>query len=235
MTPDERRIELATNLAEVRERIALAATSAARLPDEVMLVVVTKTWPAEDVALLASMGVCDVAENRDQEAAPKAAALGMLGGPVVRWHFIGQLQRNKARSVARYADQVESVDRESLVAALSAARDPEQPLDVLIQVSLDGEVARGGSLPDAVPRLADLVESTSSLRLRGVMAVAPLDEDPRRAFGRLRELSERLRESHPEADRISAGMSGDLEAAIAEGATQVRIGTAVLGHRPALG
>lgn len=234
MTPDERRIELATNLAEVRERIALAATSAARLPDEVMLVVVTKTWPAEDVALLASMGVCDVAENRDQEAAPKAAALDTLGGPVVRWHFIGQLQRNKARSVARYADQVESVDRESLVAALSAARDPEQPLDVLIQVSLDGEVARGGSLPDDVPRLADLVESTSSLRLRGVMAVAPLDEDPRRAFGRLRELSERLRESHPGADRISAGMSGDLEAAIAEGATQVRIGTAVLGHRPSL-
>jgi len=234
MTPDERRIELATNLAEVRERIALAATSAARLPDEVMLVVVTKTWPAEDVALLASMGVCDVAENRDQEAAPKAAALDALGGPVVRWHFIGQLQRNKARSVARYADQVESVDRESLVVALSAARDPEQPLDVLIQVSLDGEVARGGSLPDDVPRLADLVESTSSLRLRGVMAVAPLDEDPRRAFGRLRELSERLRESHPGADRISAGMSGDLEAAIAEGATQVRIGTAVLGHRPSL-
>ncbi len=234
MTPDERRSELATNLAEVRERIALAATSAARLPDEVMLVVVTKTWPAEDVALLASMGVCDVAENRDQEAAPKAAALDTLGGPVVRWHFIGQLQRNKARSVARYADQVESVDRESLVAALSAARDPEQPLDVLIQVSLDGEVARGGSLPDDVPRLADLVESTSSLRLRGVMAVAPLDEDPRRAFGRLRELSERLRESHPGADRISAGMSGDLEAAIAEGATQVRIGTAVLGHRPSL-
>ena len=234
MTPDERRLELATNLAEVRARIALAATSAARSPDEVTLVVVTKTWPADDVAMLVSMGVTDVAENRDQDAAPKAAALAALGVPAVRWHFIGQLQRNKARSVARYADQVESVDRESLVAALSAAREPERPLEVLIQVSLDGEVARGGALPVDVPRLADLVVSTSSLRLRGVMAVAPLDEDPRRAFGRLRELSERLRASHPEADRISAGMSGDLEAAIDQGATQVRVGTAVLGHRPAL-
>ena len=234
MTPDERRLELATNLAEVRARIALAATSAARSPDEVTLVVVTKTWPADDVAMLVSMGVTDVAENRDQDAAPKAAALAALGVPAVRWHFIGQLQRNKARSVARYADQVESVDRESLVAALSAAREPERPLEVLIQVSLDGEVARGGALPVDVPRLADLVVSTSSLRLRGVMAVAPLDEDPRQAFGRLRELSERLRASHPGADRISAGMSGDLEAAIDQGATQVRVGTAVLGHRPAL-
>ena len=234
MTPDERRLELATNLAEVRARIALAATSAARSPDDVTLVVVTKTWPAEDVAMLVSLGVADVAENRDQDAAPKAAALAALGSPAVRWHFIGQLQRNKAKSVARYADQVESVDRESLVAALSAAREPERPLEVLIQVSLDGEVARGGALPADVPRLADLVESTSSLRLRGVMAVAPLDEDPRQAFGRLRELSERLRASHPGADRISAGMSGDLEAAIDQGATQVRIGTAVLGHRPAL-
>ena len=234
MTPDERRLELATNLAEVRGRIALAATSAARSPDDVTLVVVTKTWPAEDVAMLVSMGVADVAENRDQDAAPKAAALAALGSPAVRWHFIGQLQRNKAKSVARYADQVESVDRESLVAALSAAREPERPLEVLIQVSLDGEVARGGALPADVPRLADLVESTSSLRLRGVMAVAPLDEDPRQAFGRLRELSERLRASHPGADRISAGMSGDLEAAIDQGATQVRVGTAVLGHRPAL-
>ena len=234
MTPDERRLELATNLAEVRARIALAATSAARSPDEVTLVVVTKTWPADDVAMLVSMGVTDVAENRDQDAAPKAAALAALGVPAVRWHFIGQLQRNKAKSVARYADQVESVDRESLVAALSAAREPERPLEVLIQVSLDGEVARGGALPVDVPRLADLVVSTSSLRLRGVMAVAPLDEDPRQAFGRLRELSERLRASHPGADRISAGMSGDLEAAIDQGATQVRVGTAVLGHRPAL-
>ena len=234
MTPDERRLELATNLAEVRARIALAATSAARSPDDVTLVVVTKTWPADDVAMLLSMGVTDVAENRDQDAAPKAAALAALGAPAVRWHFIGQLQRNTAKSVARYADQVESVDRESLVAALSAAREPERPLEVLIQVSLDGEVARGGALPVDVPRLADLVVSTSSLRLRGVMAVAPLDEDPRRAFGRLRELSERLRASHPGADRISAGMSGDLEAAIDQGATQVRVGTAVLGHRPAL-
>jgi pyridoxal phosphate enzyme (YggS family) len=171
-----------------------------------------------------------VGENRDQEAAGKAAELADLA---VRWHFLGQLQRNKARSVAGYAAMVHSVDRPELAAALATAvrRSGRGPLDVLIQVSLDGETARGGVAPDGAGALAATVDGTPELRLAGVMAVAPLGADPGPAFARLAEVAAEVRAGHPAARVISAGMSGDLDAAIRHGATHVRIGTALLGGR----
>lgn len=231
-----RSAELAANVADVNERIDRACNAAGRSRDELTLVAVTKTWPADDVVRLAILGVTDVGENRDQEAAPKHDDVALLDPSTqLRWHFIGQLQRNKARSVARYCDVVQSVDRESLIAALATAREPEVPLTVLLQVSLDGRTARGGALDDDIPSLADAVESTASLRLGGLMAVAPLDADPDEAFARLWRVSERLRIDHPLATAVSAGMSGDLEAAIRQGATHIRVGTSILGHRPAFG
>jgi pyridoxal phosphate enzyme (YggS family) len=227
---DARRDELAANLREVVARIDAAATAVGRDPSELTLVVVTKTWPASDVRLLASLGVREVGENRDQEAAPKAAELADL--PLV-WHFVGQLQTNKVRSVARYADVVESVDRPRLVDALDrAAQQAGRRVRCLVQVALDDEPARGGVPPAQLASLADQVAAATSLDLGGVMAVAPLGTDPEAAFARLAALAQRLRVDHPEARTVSAGMSHDLEAAVRHGATHVRIGTAVLGHRP---
>ncbi|MBI1377532.1 MAG: YggS family pyridoxal phosphate-dependent enzyme [Frankiales bacterium] len=230
-----RRDELAANLARVHARIEGAERRAGREPGSVTLVVVTKTWPAEDVALLAGLGVREVAENRDQEARPKHDACAGLG---LRWHFVGQLQRNKARSVAGYADVVESVDRPELVEALArAAEHADRTLDVLLQVDLaqPPQPGRGGADPADLARLADDVAARDRLRLRGLMAVAPLGEDPAAAFARLAEAAASLRRDHPGADVLSAGMSGDLEEAVAAGATHVRVGTAVLGGRPGLG
>lgn len=229
-----RREELAANLREVRARIDAAAVASGRRPEEVTLVAVTKTWPASDVALLAGLGVTDVAENRDQEARPKHEATAGLG---LRWHFVGQLQRNKARSVAAYADVVQSVDRAELATALDrAAISHGRTLDVLLQVDLADppQPHRGGVAPADVDRLADTVAGCAALRLAGLMAVAPLGEDPVPAFARLEALSRALVARHPGAVMVSAGMSGDLEAAVATGATHVRVGTAVLGGRPAL-
>jgi len=322
----DRRAQLAANLDEVRGRIARACSAAGRAPSAVTLVAVTKTYPASDVELLASLGVTDVGENKDQEAAAKAAAVPAA----LRWHFVGQLQRNKAKSVVRYADVVQSVDSLRLVAALSkaAVEHRKSPLEVLIQISLDGDPSRGGAIasgevgvavgsggvvaaggaavsdaaadspapsaaresgsagPSAqgadaadrslsvstsslsVPlspsasmsirsalnhassdisglpgtadserdlwRVAEAVAAADGLRLGGVMAVAPIGWDPDRAFELLARLAERLRAQHPGATTVSAGMSGDLEAAIRHGATHVRIGTSLLGMRNTL-
>ena len=195
------------------------------------LVAVTKTYPASDVVLLADLGVTDIGENKDQEASSKAASVREAGASV-RWHFVGQLQRNKAKSVVSYADVVESVDSLRLVSALSrAASRRSSPLDVLAQVSLDGDPSRGGAVESDIPRLAEAIASSPHLRLRGLMAVAPMDWPPERAFSNLAEVSNRLVASYPEATVISAGMSGDLEEAIKHGATHVRIGTSLLGMR----
>ncbi|MFD6716211.1 alanine racemase [Micromonospora sp. TSRI0369] len=237
----ERRAEIAAGLARVRARIDDACAAAGRQRDEVTLVAVTKTYPASDVVALAGLGVTDVGENRDQEAAGKAAAVAE-SGEAPRWHFIGQLQRNKARSVVRYADVVQSVDSVRLAAALDAAAGAvrDRPLDVLVQVSIDGDPARGGALPgDADPQrgldpVAAAVAGADALRLAGLMAVAPLGWEPDRAFARLAEVAARLRADHPGATVLSAGMSGDLESAIGHGATHVRVGSALLGMRPAL-
>jgi pyridoxal phosphate enzyme (YggS family) len=231
---EQRRAELAANLLDVHARIDAAAVAAGRDPAEVTLVVVTKTWPSSDVALLADLGVTDVGENRDQEARAKHAETSALG---LRWHFVGQLQRNKARSVAAYADVVHSVDRVELVTALDrAAAEHGRELTALIQVDLADppQPHRGGVVPDAVADLAAAVAGAEALRLGGVMAVAPLGAEPGAAFARLTQVAERLRTAYPDARMVSAGMSGDLEEAVAAGATHVRVGTAVLGGRPAL-
>jgi pyridoxal phosphate enzyme (YggS family) len=224
----------------VEERIAAACSAAGRPRTSVTLVVVTKTFPAADVRRLAGLGVHDVGESRDQEAAAKAAELAALP---LRWHYVGRLQSNKARSVASYATVVHSVDRANLLGPLgSGAERAGRDVRVLLQVSLDGDPARGGvPVPegdggyDALLRLADQVAGAPALRLSGLMAVAPRDADPAAAFERLARVSARLRSAHPEAGWVSAGMSGDLEAAVAAGATHLRVGSAILGSRPPLG
>lgn len=227
-----RRDQLAAGLAQVHARIASAAGTAGRDASEVTLVVITKFWPAADVRLLAALGVADVGENRDQEASGKAAECADLA---LRWHFVGQLQSNKAHSVATYADTVHSVDRRRLVGALSrGAGDAGREVGCLLQLSLDGDTSRGGALAEELPALADAVAAAPWLQLRGVMAVAPVGARPAEAFDRLAKAADRLRRDHPEARWISAGMSGDLEAAVAAGATHVRVGSAILGERPPL-
>ncbi len=224
--------ELTGNLDAVRRRIRTACESSGRAPDDVALVVVTKFFPATDVRILADLGVTDVGENRHQEAEAKAAECADLG---LRWHFIGGLQSNKAAAVASYADVVESLDRAKLVAPLSrGAHARGHDVDVLLQVSLDppGADHRSGADPGDLALLAERVEEAGMLRLRGLMAVAPLGEEPEAAFARLAEIREGFVHDHPEATEVSAGMSGDLEAAIAHGATHVRVGSAVLGPRP---
>ncbi|MFJ9851905.1 YggS family pyridoxal phosphate-dependent enzyme [Streptomyces sp. NPDC101150] len=238
---DVRRTQLADNLARVEERIADACATAGRPRDDVNLIVVTKTYPASDVRLLAELGVRQVAENRDQDAAPKAAECADLP---LTWHFVGQLQTNKVRSVARYAGIIQSIDRARLVTALSKeAVRAERELGCLIQVALDAESgeqgSRGGVAPDGVAALADAIAGAQGLRLDGVMTVAPLSGPyagrQLAAFERLMEISTDLRVNHPAANMVSAGMSADLEDAVQAGATHVRVGTAVLGVRPRLG
>ncbi|MQS11843.1 YggS family pyridoxal phosphate-dependent enzyme [Streptomyces kaniharaensis] len=233
--------ELGTNLDVVERRIVDACAAAGRARNEVTLVVVTKTYPAEDTALLAALGVTDVAENRDQDAAPKAERCRNLP---LDWHFVGQLQTNKVRSVVQYANHVHSVDRLRLVESLSAAvlKSERPELGCLVQVALDKEHGEGehraGVAPVDVAELADAIAGAPGLRLDGVMTVAPLSGplagDPARAFDRLAEIATAVRTAHPAATMVSAGMSGDLEQAIAAGATHVRVGTAVLGVRSPL-
>ncbi len=229
MSDSSRREELAARLAEVRRRIAKACDVAGRDPGDITLIAVTKTHPASDVRLLSELGLSDVGENRDAEAAPKAAQCADLD---LAWHFIGQLQTNKCASVARYARVVHSVDRLRLVRALGqAARRADRVIDCLIEVSLDGDPARGGAPAGEVPALAEALEAEPGLVLGGVMAIAPLGMAPAEAFARLRGSAEAVRAVRPSAAVISAGMSGDLEAAVEAGATHLRIGTALLGDR----
>jgi pyridoxal phosphate enzyme (YggS family) len=240
MTHEEQRTEeLAANLAAVHERIARGCADAGRDPADVTLVVVTKYFPASDLLLLHRLGVRHFGENRDQEAGEKfrqvRRTLAESGDPDATFHFIGQLQSNKARHVAAYADVVQSVDRRKLVDALAAgAHLADRQLAVLLQVSLDGDTSRGGALPDELAELADAVAAQGLLRLAGVMAVAPLEAQPDDAFALLRSVADGIRARHPGAEWVSAGMSGDLEAALRHGATHLRVGTAILGSRPSL-
>ena len=239
----DRATQVAQALAGVRARIEAACRAAGRAND-VGLVVVTKFHPASDVAILAGLGVTDVGENRDQEARRKREELEQLPGidaaavSGLRWHMLGQVQRNKAASVVRWADLVESVDRPELAAALGrAAQAAGRTLDVLVQVSLDplDRPERGGVPVPGVQELADTVAGTAGLRLAGVMAVAPHPDEgvpAGAAFARLDRVHADVIARHPQARILSAGMSDDLQEAIAHGATQVRIGAAVLGPRP---
>jgi PLP dependent protein len=225
---------LEESLRAVQGRIAAAARAAGREPEAVRLLAVSKTWPADDVRALAGLGQLDFGENRAQELTVKAADLTDLP---LRWHFVGQLQRNKAAAVARLGTVVHSVDRPALARVLArVGEETGRPVEVLLQVDLGGpegeDAARGGVEPAAVPALADAVAGLPGLRLLGLMAVAPRGADPAPAFARLAALADRVRADHPEATELSAGMSGDLEQAIAAGATLVRVGTAIFGRRP---
>ncbi|WP_243793255.1 YggS family pyridoxal phosphate-dependent enzyme [Saccharopolyspora gloriosae] len=236
---DCRRAELAESLDEVRQRLEAACKAAGRSAADVELLAVTKTFPARDVALLVDLGLTAFAENREQEARPKVVEFDELRPDSgARWHMVGQLQRNKARSVARWADVVESVDSPRLVEALSGAvrnaleaGERTRPLEVLVQVNLDEAAGRGGCAPGDVLTLAETITTTSELRLRGVMAVAPQSTRPDVAFDTLSLIATQLQRDFPEAGEISAGMSGDLESAVAHGSTRVRVGTALLGGR----
>lgn len=222
---------LAGNLRAVEDRLRRAATAAGRSREELTLVAVSKTRPAADVLALAALGPSDFGEARWQELARKQQEVA-AHDVSPRWHFLGRLQRNKARSVGAAVDVVHSLDRAELCEPLArGARSHGRTLDVFVQVSLDGDPSRGGIGESGLPALADAAAEADALRLVGLMAVAPQHLAPRVAFARLRELSERLRERHPDATALSAGMSGDLEDAITEGATHLRIGTALFGSR----
>ena len=220
---------LGDRLALVADQVAGAASAAGRDPSTITTIVVTKFHPAALVRELHGLGVRDVGENRHQEAQAKSAELADLEG--LRWHFVGQLQSKKARQARRYAHAVHSLDRESVVRAIADDADG-LVVDGFVQVALDDDPGRGGVPPADVERLVELVLDSPGLRLRGVMAVAPLGEPARPAFARLRAVSDRVRALDPGADAISAGMSQDHADAVAEGATHLRIGTAVTGPRP---
>lgn len=221
--------EIAGGLAEVEQRIDAACQAVGRTREEITLIVVTKTHPASDVDLLAELGVTDVGENRHPEAGDKHAEVSR----VVRWHFLGGLQTNKAGAVARYSDMIHSVDRIKLAHSLSrGAEAAGRTLECLIQVDFDStDPGRSGVAPAGIPDLADAIATSSHLTLRGLMTVAPLGDDPAPHFEHLRQLSAALRGDHPDAAIVSAGMSADFEAAIGAGATHLRIGRSVLGAR----
>ena len=231
---DARDEELQSGLGRVRARIRTACAAVDRPPEDVTLVVVTKTFPASDVRRLAALGVRDIGENRHQEARGKVRECADLD---LSWHFIGRLQSNKAAAVAGYATAVHSVDRLSLVGPLSkGAHGAGRTVQCLVQVSLDDPAAsdRGGAAPGQLDELSAAIEDADALTLRGLMAVAPLDADPEDAFARLARIMREFRAEHPRATWLSAGMSGDLETAVKFGATHVRVGSAVLGLRPPL-
>ncbi|OBG30659.1 YggS family pyridoxal phosphate enzyme [Mycobacterium alsense] len=244
----ERESELTRALAAVRSRLAAAAEAVGRNVSEIELLPITKFFPATDVAILSRLGCRCVGESRDQEAAAKVAEVARLAGSSERpdlrqlqWHMVGRIQRNKARSLARWAHTAHSIDSARLVTALdravsaALAEDHRQdPLRVYVEVSLDGDVSRGGvdiTEPGAVDRVCAQVEESKSLRLLGLMGIPPLDWDPERAFDLLRSEHLRVLESHPDAVGLSAGMSNDLEMAVKHGSTCVRVGTALLGPR----
>ena len=227
----DRKLQLQSNLNLVRKEIDEACLAANRAPSEVTLIVVTKTWPASDVEILADLGVTDVGENRDQEAKPKFEEVKDRN---LTWHTIGQLQTNKAKSVATWADVVHSVDRSDLVNALGkAVQIRSKPLAVLIQVDLDPSPKdnRGGAALIEVMQLATLISQTPGLELQGVMGVAPLDGDDSVAFALLQKVSQEVQAFKSSANWISAGMSGDFETALKFGATHLRIGSSILGNR----
>jgi pyridoxal phosphate enzyme (YggS family) len=219
-----RSAEIAANLDSVKSRINSAAQNSGRATDEITLIVVTKTFPASDVKILYELGVRDFGENRDQEASVKAAELPDDS----RWHFQGQIQSNKLKSIVGWADVIHSIDDVAHAAKLNSL---VSAIDVFIQVSLDNLPNRGGVLPDLIPGFLEEVSAFPNLNIRGLMAVAPLGEEPVRAFQRLKVLSELVKKSHPKSWEISAGMSNDFEAAISQGATHIRIGSQILGVR----
>ncbi len=222
-------ISLPERLGAVHADIRDAVRESGRDPASVTTIVVTKFHPAMMVQELAELGVRDFGESRHQEAREKVTE---VADSTLTWQFVGQVQGKKARQISAYSSVIHSVDRESLVNALEST---ERTTDCFLQLNLTDDPSRGGVSLDALVPLADRVLSTPGIRLMGVMAVAPLGEDSRRAFSRVRQASEMLRTVAPDAVWISAGMSGDYREAILEGATHLRIGTAITGNRPLSG
>jgi PLP dependent protein len=244
LSPD-RESELADALAALRMRLAAAAEAAGRKVDEIELLPITKFFPATDVAILSRLGCPAIGESREQEASAKVDEVARLLGPAstpVRWHMVGQIQRNKARSLADWVHTVHSVSSIRVVRALDRAVAAALAegrrhglLRVYVQISLDGDESRGGvdmSNPDAVDEICAQVDACQALELVGLMGIPPLDWDPETAFARLQLEHRRVLESHPRAAGLSAGMSNDLEMAVEHGSTCVRVGTALLGRRP---
>jgi len=218
----DRKAEIAQNLQEVKERIIGASKSVNRDPNEIKLIVVTKTFPISDIEILRELGESNFGENRDQEAGPKAEAIPAT------WHFQGQIQSNKIKSICEWADVVHSISSEKEI--LKFAQSPRKH-QVFLQVSLDGEVGRGGASPADLAQLADLVNESNNLELMGLMAVAPLGVEPMKAFADLALINQGFAGRYPNSKYLSAGMSGDFEAAIKYGATHIRIGSSILGSR----
>ncbi|WP_375487609.1 YggS family pyridoxal phosphate-dependent enzyme [uncultured Mycobacterium sp.] len=242
---EERELELANALAALRSRLATAAEAAGRKLEEIELLPITKFFPATDVAILSRLGCTSVGESRDQEASAKVREVAQLLGPTsppLCWHMVGQIQRNKARSLARWSHTVHSVSSVRTAAALDRAvgvaraeGHRRDPMRIYVQISLDGDVSRGGvdvSAPDAVDEICAQIAAADNLELVGLMGIPPLDWDPDTAFDRLQSEHDRVRRSHPSAVGLSAGMSNDLEVAIKHGSTCVRVGTALFGPRP---
>jgi pyridoxal phosphate enzyme (YggS family) len=238
-----RELELAEALSAVRARVARAAQAAGRTADEIELLPITKFFPASDVLILSQLGCRSFGESREQEATNKVAQLREMAGTTpVRWHMVGRIQRNKARSIAGWAYAAHSVDSRKVLGALDRAagealadRRRSAPLRVYIQLSIDGDEQRGGvyvERPDQVDEMCAAAEAAEALEFAGLMAIAPLGADPDRAFARLETEYQRVQTRHHQRLELSAGMSGDLEAAIKHGSTCVRVGTALLGQRP---
>lgn len=221
--------ELSSNLNWVRQRVEQAAKRVGRVDEEITLIVVTKTYPVSDVEILRNLGVENFAENRDREGREKSAIVPAT------WHFQGQIQSNKISSIASWANVVHSLDDPRHLRLLSAATPESKVISIFIQVCLDPQPGRGGILPQELPLLAELVLKEEALKLEGLMAVAPLGENPESAFARLSRIHSDFRQQFPSAPSLSAGMSGDFEIAIAHGATHVRVGSSILGSRSLLG
>ena len=217
-----RKDEIAQNLQEVKERIKSAANSVNRDPAEVQLIVVTKTFPISDIEILRDLGELNFGENRDQEAGPKAQAIPAT------WHFQGQIQSNKIKSICEWADVIHSISSEKEILKFAQSARKHQ---VFLQVSLDGQLGRGGASPADLAQLADLVNESNNLDLMGLMAVAPLGVEPDKAFTDLAQINQGFAGQFPNSKFLSAGMSGDFEAAIKNGATHIRVGSSILGSR----
>jgi pyridoxal phosphate enzyme (YggS family) len=217
-----RKDEITRNLQEIKERIISAAKAVNRDPAEISLIVVTKTFPISDIEILTELGESNFGENRDQEAGPKAEVIPAT------WHFQGQIQSNKIKSICQWADVIHSIS--SAKEILKFAQSPRKH-QVFLQVSLDGQAGRGGASPADLAQLADLVNESNNLELLGLMAVAPLDVEPEKAFADLALINQGFAGQFPNAKYLSAGMSSDFEAAIKFGATHIRVGSSILGSR----
>ena len=222
-----RKDQILSNLESVKEKISAAAQAAGRSPSEITLIAVTKTFPVSDLEILYELGVRNFGENRDQEAAPK---VGVLPADIT-WHFQGGIQSNKLKSISNWASVIHSVDKfkyAQMISQFSVGKTKE----IFIQVSLDTlPQSREGVDPADLMQLAEQIMSLPNLEVKGLMAVAPLDQPTQQAFVRLQQIQQKFIQLYPAASSLSSGMSGDYELAISLGATHVRIGSSILGNR----